>query len=73
MGAEITGTQDGMIIQGGGALNGAVVNSFGDHRIGMMIAIASLLTNDHVELHDDACIAVSYPQFFEDLETLLTH
>ncbi|UOQ47584.1 3-phosphoshikimate 1-carboxyvinyltransferase [Gracilibacillus caseinilyticus] len=71
LGASITPTNDGMVIEGGTSLNGGVTESFGDHRIGMMIAIASLLIDDKVELHDDECINISYPTFFEDLHTLL--
>ncbi|WP_066193221.1 3-phosphoshikimate 1-carboxyvinyltransferase [Gracilibacillus timonensis] len=71
LGANITATEDGMIIQGKTPLHGGVTKSFGDHRIGMMIAIASLLTEEPIALHDDKCIAISYPTFFEDLEKLL--
>ena len=38
MGADIVPTEDGMIITGKTALHGAEVNTFGDHRIGMMTA-----------------------------------
>ncbi|GAB2574595.1 3-phosphoshikimate 1-carboxyvinyltransferase [Gracilibacillus alcaliphilus] len=72
LGARITGTEDGMIVHGKTALHGGVTDSFGDHRIGMMIAIASLLIDEKIELHDAACIAVSYPNFFEHLHTLIT-
>ncbi|GAE91374.1 5-enolpyruvylshikimate-3-phosphate synthase [Gracilibacillus boraciitolerans JCM 21714] len=70
-GAKLTGTKDGMIIEGNTLLHGAVAESHGDHRIGMMIAIASLITNDPIELHNDECIAISYPTFFEDLDKLI--
>ncbi|MFD2655383.1 3-phosphoshikimate 1-carboxyvinyltransferase [Gracilibacillus thailandensis] len=73
LGATITGTKDGMIIEGNTKLHGGVTESFGDHRIGMMIAVASLLTDEKVELHDDECIAISYPTFFEDLHSLLSN
>ncbi len=46
MGATITPIADGMIIKGKSALHGAKVNTFGDHRIGMMTAIAALLVAD---------------------------
>ncbi|MGN8647067.1 3-phosphoshikimate 1-carboxyvinyltransferase [Gracilibacillus sp. HCP3S3_G5_1] len=71
LGATITSTKDGMVIEGNTQLHGGVTESYGDHRIGMMIAIASLLTDEKVELHDAECIAVSYPNFFEDLHSLL--
>ena len=72
MGAEITPTADGMIIKGKSSLHGARVNTFGDHRIGMMSAIAALLVRDgEVELERAEAINTSYPSFFDDLETLI--
>ena len=72
MGADITPTADGMIIKGKSGLHGARVNTFGDHRIGMMTAIAALLVADgEVELDRAEAINTSYPSFFDDLETLI--
>ena len=72
MGATITPTTDGMIIKGKSSLHGARVNTFGDHRIGMMTAIAALLVADgEVELDRAEAINTSYPSFFDDLETLI--
>ena len=72
MGAAITPTADGMIIKGKSTLHGTRVNTFGDHRIGMMTAIAALLVLDgEVELDRAEAINTSYPSFFEDLETLI--
>ena len=72
MGASITPTADGMIIKGKSTLHGAKVNTFGDHRIGMMTAIAALLVADgEVELDRAEAINTSYPSFFYDLETLI--
>lgn len=71
MGADITPTDDGMIIKGKTPLRGAKVNTFGDHRIGMMTAIAALLVSDgDVELERAEAINTSYPSFFNDLEVL---
>ena len=72
MGADITPTADGMIIKGKPGLHGARVNTFGDHRIGMMTAIAALLVADgEVELDRAEAINTSYPSFFDDLESLI--
>ena len=72
MGAAITPTADGMIIEGKSTLHGARINTFGDHRIGMMTAIAALLVADgDVELDRAEAINTSYPSFFDDLETLI--
>ena len=72
MGAAITPTEDGMIIEGKIPLHGAQVNTFGDHRIGMMTAIAALLAQSgQVELERSEAIKTSYPSFFNDLEGLM--
>ena len=72
MGADIVPTEDGMIITGKTPLHGAEINTFGDHRIGMMTAIAALLVQDgEVDLQRAEAINTSYPSFFSDLEGLL--
>ena len=72
MGANVVPTEDGMIITGPTPLHGADLETFGDHRIGMMAAIAALLVKDgNVVLDRSEAINTSYPSFFEDLETLL--
>lgn len=72
MGADIVPTEDGMIISGKTALHGAEINTFGDHRIGMMTAIAALLVQDgEVDLKRAEAINTSYPSFFSDLEGLI--
>ena len=72
MGANVVPTEDGMIITGPTPLHGADLETFGDHRIGMMATIAALLVRDGDVMLDRAeAINTSYPSFFEDLETLL--
>ncbi len=71
MGADITATEDGMIINGPTALNGADMKTYGDHRLGMMAAAAALAASGPVTIDDQDCIAVSYPGFFEHLNKLL--
>ena len=72
LGANITATDDGMIIKGRNHLKGGhTVSSHGDHRIGMMLAIAALICDNEVQLQQKEAIAVSYPTFFNDLENLL--
>jgi 3-phosphoshikimate 1-carboxyvinyltransferase len=70
LGANITATDDGMIIEGPTPLHGAALHTYGDHRIGMMGAVAALITDGEVVLDDADCIAVSYPTFFDDLQKL---
>ena len=72
MGADITPTDDGMIIKGKSQLTGATINTQGDHRIGMTAAIASLLVKDgDVTLERAEAIDTSYPTFFQDLTSLV--
>ncbi|ALC90121.1 3-phosphoshikimate 1-carboxyvinyltransferase [Bacillus sp. FJAT-18017] len=70
LGAKIETTEDGMIIKGGTRLRGGRVSSHGDHRIGMMLSIASLICENEVIVEDADSIAVSYPDFFKDLDSL---
>ncbi|KKK37602.1 3-phosphoshikimate 1-carboxyvinyltransferase [Mesobacillus campisalis] len=71
MGAEIEATEDGMVIHGKTSLRGSTVSSHGDHRIGMMLAVAALLARgEDSYLENSEAIAVSYPAFFEHLESL---
>ncbi|MEG0472693.1 MAG: 3-phosphoshikimate 1-carboxyvinyltransferase [Solibacillus sp.] len=71
LGAQIEATSDGMIIEGPTKLHGASLKSYGDHRIGMMAAVAALITDGAIELDDAQCIAVSYPTFFEHVNKLI--
>ncbi|WP_147515355.1 3-phosphoshikimate 1-carboxyvinyltransferase [Massilibacterium senegalense] len=71
LGANIEPTDDGMVIHGKTMLHGGHVTSYGDHRIGMMLAVASLLTDEAIILEQEESIKVSYPTFFEDFERIL--
>ena len=70
MGCDITGTEDGMIIHGGSALHGTVVDSHMDHRIAMSFAVASLIADGTTEITDSNVVTISYPNFYEDLQRL---
>ncbi len=70
MGADITGTDDGMIIRGGKPLHGAVIHSRKDHRIAMSFAIAAMCAEGETEILDADCVNISYPDFYRDLEKL---
>lgn len=71
LGANITATDDGMIIEGPTILHGGDLLTYGDHRIGMMAAVASLITTEPVTIDNAGCIAVSYPTFFEDISSVI--
>ena len=70
MGADITGTDDGMIIRGGSPLHGALIHSMDDHRIAMSFAIASLLAEGTIVIEGAECVNISYPDFYCDLQKL---
>lgn len=71
LGANIEATDDGMVIEGPTPLHGGSLRTYGDHRIGMMGAIAALIADGEVELDDADCIAVSYPTFFDHINNIL--
>lgn len=71
LGAQIEEGKDYIKIKGKTALNGGEIESYGDHRIAMMGAIASLITNESVSIRQSECINISYPNFFEDFRQLL--
>jgi 3-phosphoshikimate 1-carboxyvinyltransferase len=64
MGADITATEDGMIINGGKPLHGAVIDSRMDHRIAMAFAIAGLAADGDTRILNPECVNISYPEFF---------
>ncbi|SUP59485.1 3-phosphoshikimate 1-carboxyvinyltransferase [Weissella viridescens] len=73
LGAQVTALPDGFSITGPTPLHVAeptVVRSHGDHRIGMMLAIAALLTDGALTLDGAESVAISYPTFFNDLAQL---
>ncbi len=70
LGADITPTSDGMIINGRDRLQGGAVSSHGDHRIAMSCAIASLVASGPVTISDTACTETSFPGFWELLEQI---
>lgn len=71
MGADITATDDGMVINGPTVLSGANLQSYGDHRLGMMAAVAALVASGPVTIDDPDCISVSFPNFVEQMNSLI--
>ncbi len=70
MGAKVTPTEDGMIIQGGESLHGAVLDSHLDHRIAMSFAIAGLAAQGETQITREDCVNISYPDFYSHLSNL---
>ncbi len=71
MGAKVTETEDGMIIEGGHPLHGAVIDSRLDHRIAMTFAVTALAADGETEIRDADCVKISYPDFYRDLYSLI--
>lgn len=67
MGACVTATEDGMIIEGGHPIHGALIDSHLDHRIAMSFAIAAFASEGQTTIKDAECVKISYPAFYEDL------
>ncbi len=71
LGAKIEALDDGMRIEGRETLvGGESVNSFGDHRIAMSLAVAALRAERQVEIKDTACTETSFPGFWQLLTTV---
>ena len=69
-GADIEELDDGIIVNGVGSLNGTICESFDDHRIAMMEAIAAILSKGQTTIKNSDCVAISYPMFWDDLSIL---
>lgn len=69
MGVPVTTTEDSMTIEGGARMQGAVIETYDDHRIAMCFAIAGLRTPG-VVVRDPGCVAKSFPTFWEKLDGL---
>ena len=67
MGADVCATDDGMIINGGAAIHGAVIDSKLDHRIAMSFAVAGLNADGETEIIGSECVDISFPGFFEKI------
>lgn len=63
MGVGIEEMEDGFRIEGPQTLRGASVQSFGDHRMAMAMAVAGLVAEGETEIEDFACHYVSFPNF----------
>jgi 3-phosphoshikimate 1-carboxyvinyltransferase len=57
----------------GGNVKGTLVQSHGDHRIAMACAVAALAADSDVEIEGAECVGKSYPNFFEDFNSLIVN
>src|SRR5438132_868269 len=70
MGADIVTQDDGWVITGPRRLEGARVDSAGDHRIAMALAVAGLIADGKTDIEGAECVEISYAGFFDHLEYL---
>jgi 3-phosphoshikimate 1-carboxyvinyltransferase len=71
MGAEVEEFKDGLRVAGPAPLRGAEIDPRGDHRIAMAFSVAALIARGETEIKDAECVAVSFPAFFELLESVV--
>lgn len=71
MGADVQELTDGLRIDGPTKLRGAAIESYGDHRIAMAFSVAALIAEGDTEIHGSESVAVSFPEFFDLLNSLI--
>ena len=71
LGADAEESPDGFQVRGGHRLRGGHVESQGDHRLAMALAIAGLGATAPTLIHGAEAANVSYPTFFEVLESIV--
>ena len=70
MRVEVKELRDGLLIKGG-ETKGAVINSFGDHRIAMAFAVLGLASEGETVVRNAQCVAISFPEFFQIIQSLV--
>lgn len=71
MGAQVEEFDDGLRVAGPTKLRGAKIEPRGDHRIAMAFTVAALLAEGETEIRDSGCVAVSFPEFFDLIESVV--
>lgn len=67
LGGTVTETEDGLVIHGNPHLTGGTVDAQGDHRIAMLAAVASVVSQTEITLTGAQAIQKSYPGFWEEV------
>lgn len=71
MGADVEELADGLRIDGPTKLRGASIDAYGDHRIAMAFSVAALIAEGDTEIHGSESAGVSFPEFFDLLDSLI--
>jgi 3-phosphoshikimate 1-carboxyvinyltransferase len=71
-GVELEEKEDGLVVSGGrrAPRGGVTADSFGDHRIAMAMAVLALAAEKEITIRNTACVATSYPEFWEHLRSI---
>jgi len=70
LGANVLENESSLTINGGKTLAGGCIDACGDHRIAMMAAIASVISEGSITVRNAQTVNKSYPGFFDDFEKL---
>jgi len=70
MGVEVEEFADGLSVFGPTKLRGGLIDSHSDHRIAMAFSVAALLADGETEIARSECVAISFPEFYELLDSL---
>ncbi|HYJ86268.1 MAG TPA: 3-phosphoshikimate 1-carboxyvinyltransferase [Pyrinomonadaceae bacterium] len=71
MGALVEKYDDGLAVEGPVTLQGATLNAYGDHRIAMAFTVAALIARGDSEILGSDCVEISFPGFFERIESMV--
>lgn len=70
MGAKITETEDGLVIEGRKSLRGTVVDSNNNHSHAMALSVAGLVAEEETTIRKTQSVDIVYPKFYETLNKL---
>ncbi len=72
LGTKVEELEDGMVIEGPTQFKGGIaLESYGDHRVAMSLAIAALFSQTKIQIQNPECIPTSFPQFQETLNSVV--
>lgn len=70
LGAKMEELHDGIAIHGQAKFHGAECSSYNDHRLAMALGVAGLIAEGKTVLHDAEAVKISYPTFWQDMESI---
>ena len=70
MGVSANETEDGMVVEGGKALKGTVIESYNDPSIAMSMSVAGLVAHGETMIRKSQSVDIAFPEFFSTLNKL---